>query len=81
MKVVFWRAWLNCSLELDERKIDLEVKSVDGASVWASVRVKDRLLLGLLEMLDCNLHNKREVLGLVSTIVLGLEIRDSYYLS
>jgi len=45
-------------LELDEREIDLEVKSVDGASVWASVwasvRVEDRLLLGL-EMLDCNM--------------------------
>jgi len=36
--------------ELDERKIDLEVKSADGASV----RVKDRLLLGL-DMLDCNM--------------------------
>ena len=41
-------------MELDEREIDLEVKSVDGASVWASVRVEDRLLLGL-EMLDCNM--------------------------
>ncbi len=36
--------------KLDERKIDLEVKSVDGANV----RVKDRLLLGL-DMLDCNM--------------------------
>ena len=38
-------AWLNCSLECDERKIDLEVKSVDATSVWASVRIYGRFCL------------------------------------